>query len=242
MLTEGNYSEWSWRISTVFISLGVGAGLLTMQQGQHDVSSENNHIDGVYVMTEPIRKMKAEMAAVKIQRDLSNNTSERQKLADRIKEIKKDLDEAVKAATDLHLASSTAKTPFADMSEKAMIQCFRILSSTISSDLDFLVMNFLPTQFEEAWFSVRDYFQTNTRGARMDAKIEFFQMTMMPEMKFAQFKNKIEFTSRRINTMADSTIINDEDKLTVLFRGLRRHHFDLPSRPLWKFWSRTRRH
>ena len=128
------------------------------------------------------------MAVFKTRRDLSSDTGERKKLADEIKELKTKLGEEISAAVELYVEASTAKTPFADMSEKAMIQCFRILSSTISSDLDFLVMNFLPTQFEEAWFSVRDYFQTNTRGARMDAKIEFFQMTMLPEMKFVQIR------------------------------------------------------
>ena len=84
-------------------------------------------------------------------------------------------DEAI-AEYEVELAAQTG--PFTGMDEKKLTACFRLLTTTISTELDFLIMNFLPHQFEEAWYSVRDYFQSNTRGARMDAKILFFTMSM----------------------------------------------------------------
>jgi hypothetical protein len=226
MLAEGNYAEWSWRISTVFISMGVGVGILSMYQPAQDVGANPNLVqttEGPYVRTEEIRQMLDELNILQARRRLANG-DDHTRLTEEHTQKKSAVALLIQKAIEDY-KQSVSVTPFSDLTNKAKIQCFRILCSTISSDLDFLVMNFLPSQFDEAWFAVRDYFQTNTRGARMDSKLKFFSMEMPSEMKFAEFKNKIEFTARQINSMSvGTTIITDDDKLTILFRGVRRNH------------------
>jgi hypothetical protein len=129
----------------------------------------------------------------------------------------KDFDDAQKASN-----------PFRDLSEATKTQCFRILATTISTDLDFLIMNVLPVEFDKAWFAVRDYFCTNyinTRGARYTLKVDFFRLEMSPEMKFAQFKNRIEYDARQLSSMvAKGDIISEDEKTTVVLTGVRKHH------------------
>lgn len=224
MLTETNYHDWSWRISTVFISLGVGSGLLTMYQQSHDISGAGTNADGKrYVVSEDIKKLQKLLKEAKLKKQLCSQ-DELENINSTIRTLKADLDTQIDAAVTLYQQES-AKSPFVNLTTSLKIQCFRILTSTISPELDFLLMNYLPTQFEEAWTSVRDYFQTNTRGARMDAKLRFFGLCMATDMKLAEFKHKIEFTARQVNSMTIGVeTISDDDKLTVLLRGVRQHH------------------
>jgi hypothetical protein len=69
-LTGTNYAEWSWRIATVMISLGVGANLLTMWQPQQDVAPEHVHADGHYILTEGIKKAQRQKKVAKTVKDL----------------------------------------------------------------------------------------------------------------------------------------------------------------------------
>jgi hypothetical protein len=72
MLAEGNYAEWSWRISTVFISMGVGVGILSMYQPAQDVGANPNLVqttEGPYVRTEEIRRMLDELSILQARRD-----------------------------------------------------------------------------------------------------------------------------------------------------------------------------
>ena len=231
VLTDLNYHEWSWRICSVFITMGVGAQILFMRQQSEDVvDSEVNHRDGLYRISDGLRAARQELKLKKMQKNLAvGDQAIAQGITD-VEAIQGECDDLLAEAVAAYQEELATKAgPFEGMSEKTLTACFRLLTTTISSELDFLVMNFLPHQFEEAWYSVRDYFQSNTRGARMDAKILFFTMTMTKEQRFAEFKNKIEFSARQINSMSHGgkTIISDDDMLTVLMRGLRTNHLDV---------------
>ena len=232
VLTSSNFSEWAWRISTVFISLGVGSNLLTMWQPQQDVAAEHVHKDGLYIENDDIKQAKADLRAKKLKKTLHIRNADPAEEKREMGEINDDIAVAedglaafkTKAIRDFE-DDQEASNPFKNLTESTKTQCFRILATTISTDLDFLIMNFLPVEFDKAWFAVRDYFCTNTRGARMEMKINFFKLEMSPEMKFAQFKNRIEYDARQLNSMvATSVVISEDDKTTVLLRGVRKHH------------------
>jgi hypothetical protein len=158
LLAEGNYAEW------------VGVGILSMYQPAQDVGANPNLVqttEGPYVRTEEIRQMLDELNILQARRRLANG-DDHTRLTEEHTQKKSAVALLIQKAIEDY-KQSVSVTPFSDLTNKAKIQCFRILCSTISSDLDFLVMNFLPSQFDEAWFAVRDYFQTNTRGARMDS-------------------------------------------------------------------------
>ena len=220
LLTESNYPEWAWRMSTVLVTLGVGVKLLTMNQPQQDVAAQGIEV----AETQEVRKIENELKLQRTQFQLSDG-EEADKCKELIDQLKEQLQGAKEREQESIKAKLDAEDPFQALNARARLQCFRLLSSTISSELDFLVMNLMPTQFEEAWFAIRDYFQTNTRGARMDAKLQFFQLEMPEDMKFAEFKNKIDWHARQINNMSiGGDVISDDDKLTILFRGVRRYH------------------
>ena len=232
ILTSSNFSEWAWRISTVFISLGVGSNLLTMWQPQQDVAAEHVHKDGIYIENEDIKQAKADLRARKLRKSLHVTNADEDEEKREMAELNTDIalaereqrDHTARAIKDFDDAQK-ASNPFRDLSEATKTQCFRILATTISTDLDFLIMNFLPVEFDKAWFAVRDYFCTNTRGARSTMTVNFFRLEMSPAMKFAQFKNRIEYDARQLSSMvAKGDIISEDDKTTVVLTGVRKHH------------------
>ena len=120
MLVEGNYSDWSWRISTVFVSLGVGAGLLSMYQPWQDVGAVNPDLiqeDGTYANTEEIRSLKQEIAVLKMQKSLASG-DDAHKIHAELAEKKVELSTKVEIAKSLYVESCKV-TPFSNLTAKA---------------------------------------------------------------------------------------------------------------------------
>lgn len=222
LLNESNWSEWSWRIAAAFAAMGIATNVLWTAQDAADDAIRSGIIASEPTTNE-YKGHKKNYHEAALQRQLATSGTEEYKKADEaVNKARKAMEEEKKkmqASSALH-----AKDPFHSASDSQKSSCFQLLVRTISAELDFLVMNFTAAQLTECWFGIREYFSVNTRGVRNQLKVKFFSMIMEPGQRLAEFKNRIEFSARQLNSMSPSDLISDDDKTTVLMSGVRKHH------------------
>jgi hypothetical protein len=214
VLTETNWPEWSWKIMQTFVAMGVAAGFLTMVHTSADLRTE-------IPLTAELVEAEASYAQARLARQLATSEDEVKDAKIAITNTKAGVEEAKIAA----IASADTSHPL-DLPTNPVLRtnCFQLIVRTVDSSLDFLVMNYSPDTLRACWENVRDYFFINTRGIRNNLKVEFFSMVMEPNQKFAEFKNKIVYSARQLNSMSSQELVSEDDQTTVLMNGVRAHH------------------
>ena len=217
MLTESNWHEWSWRISSAFIAIGMASSCLFLSQSSTEPKDEELESVEITAAREAVGEALEEV-------DAADSAGKRKTSAEHLQRARDELRTAIKDARTEYEASVDASNPFHGLDFSVQNNCFQLILKTITPDLDFLVMGFEPKRLQACWCNIRGYFQVNTRAARNVLKVQFFQMVMEPSMKFQVFKQKIEYAARQLNSMTPRQTITDDDKTTVLLHGLRKHH------------------
>ena len=224
LLTEQNWSEWSWRIAAAFAAMGVATNVLWSSQQSADVTVPQSVYD-----TAEITNVQADLNAARQQKRLANEgTTEYKQAVDKISDLTSDMT-AKKAAAKAAYIANLSDDPFNSIKgkDKVRTSCFQLIVRTVSPELGFLVMNYTAANLSECWCQIRDYFQVNTRGVRNQLKVSFYTMVMEPKQKLAEFKNKIIFAAKQLNCMTPNKIITDDDQTTVLMTGVRKHHAEV---------------
>ena len=217
ILTDTNWAEWSWRISSAFIAIGMASSCLFMSQESIEPKDEE-------LVSVDINAARAAIAQAESDLDVCTTASARKPASQQLQVARSDLVKAIAEERQRWETTVDTSNPFSGLSTSIQVNCFQLIVKTITPDLDFLVMGFEPSKLQQCWTGIRDYFQINTRGSRNQLKVAFFTLTMEPTMKFAVFKQKIDFAAKQLNSMSPRQLITDEDKTTVLMHGLRRHH------------------
>lgn len=230
LLTDSNYTEWSWRVAAALVAMGVSVKILTMSHAQADLPAANaNDVREAVEQDQEVKDARAslDVAKLAVQLHEEGKGESLSDLKDAVVAARQALADA-KAAAAARLAAVVplpVEGPFDNLNSTQQNQCFQLIVRTISTELDFLVMNYVPSQLAEVWQEIRNYFLVNTRGVRNQLKVAFFSMVMLPRTKFAEFKARIEHDARQLNSMDSSTVlITEDDKTTVLMNGVRRHH------------------
>lgn len=223
LLTDGNYTEWSWRVAAAFVAMGVSVKILTMSHASADLSeSLLINVDDQDAVKEAKEAFRLARLAVSLHQQGDGDLDDKKAA---VKDAKEALAEARAQAREDLAADGQVQDPFDGLTESQLNQCFQLVVRTLSPDLDFLIMNSVPSQLAKVWSDIRDYFLVNTRGVRNALKVAFFSMEMQPRQKFAEFKAKIEFNARQLNSMdASRALISEDDKVTVLMNGVRKYH------------------
>ena len=226
LLTEQNWSEWSWRIAAAFAAMGVATNVLWSAQKQADLV-----VPSSVLQTSEVEELRKKVAAKRALRDIGLE-SEQKKAEDEYQQAVESL-EIKKKTLVAQYKDSVTKDPFeigagdATKQERVRTSCFQLIVRTVSPELGFLVMNYTAANVSECWTAIRDYFQVNTRGVRNQMKVGFYTMVMEPKQRLAEFKNRIIFASKQLNCMTPKPVITDDDQTTVLMTGVRKHHSDV---------------
>ena len=220
MLNDSNYHEWSWRISSAFIAIGMASSCLFLSQSSTEPKDEELESSDITDAKEAIREAEEVL-------DEADSAAKRKTAAERLQKAREALKLAIEEARDAYEQAVDTTNPFHGLDFSIQNNCFQLILKTVTPELDFLVMGFDPRRLQACWHNIRDYFQVNTRGTRNILKVQFFQLVMEPTMKFQVFKQKIEFAARQLNSMTPRTSITDDDKTTVLLHGLRKHHLEV---------------
>ena len=220
MLNETNYHEWSWRISSAFIAIGMASSCLFLSQSSTEPKDEE-------LESAEITDAKASILDAEEELDEANSANKRKTAAENLQSAREALKLAIQEARTVYEEAVDTSNPFHGLDFSIQNNCFQLILKTVTPDLDFLVMGFDPKRLQACWYNIRDYFQVNTRGSRNVLKVQFFQLVMEPSMKFQVFRQKIEFAARQLNSMTPRTSITDDDKITVLLHGLRKHHYNV---------------
>ena len=177
MLMDTNYHEWSWRISSAFIAIGMATSCLFLSQTSTEPRDEE-------LESPEITQAKQDILEAEEELDEADSATKRKTSAQKLQNARADLQLAVQEARQLYEEAVDTTNPFHGLDFSIQNNCFQLILKTVTPDLDFLVMGYDPRRLQACWYNIRDYFQVNTRGARNVLKVQFFQLVMEPTMKF----------------------------------------------------------
>ena len=167
ILTDTNWAEWSWRISSAFIAIGMASSCLFMSQESIEPKDEE-------LVSVDIDAARAAIAQAEADLDVCNNAAARKPASQQLQIARSDLVKAIAEERQRWETTVDTSNPFSGLSTSIQVNCFQLIVKTITPDLDFLVMGFEPSKLQQCWTGIRDYFQINTRGSRNQLKVAFF--------------------------------------------------------------------
>jgi hypothetical protein len=197
VLTETNWTDWSWRVINAMKAIGtIGTVLyMTHASGTNWSSPTRQDVDN----NDEVKEALKEQSATREAYNMAGGDDQKQAKED-LSEARVKVREAREtAAINIAHGEAAQLSPFSTLSNTQAEKIFRLLVTTVSPSMDFLVRDYDAESLHDCWMNIRDYFVTNTRGTRNELKKEFFDLTMKPDQNYAQFKAEIVNTwGRRI--------------------------------------------
>ena len=159
MLNDSNYHEWSWRISSAFIAIGMASSCLFLSQSSTEPKDEELESSDITDAKEAIREAEEVL-------DEADSAAKRKTAAERLQKAREALKLAIEQARVAYEVAVDTTNPFHGLDFSIQNNCFQLILKTVSPELDFLVMGFDPRRLQACSHNIRDYFQVNTRGTR----------------------------------------------------------------------------
>lgn len=227
LLTEDNWADWSWRISTaVAMITGITSSLLFHRQQSSECPVVVSDVENAPT----VKVARDRLALARLKKQLASAEDDVEEIDEEIKTANAGLsdarDAARAAAVPLEVSPEEHPLSASRMSHKTRISVYQLFVRTISPGLNFLVIPYCHDTLSACWDNIREYFCVNTIETRSELKVLFFSMVLEPLQRLAEFRHRIDFSARQLNAMSPDgrELITEDDRVAVLMKGLRKNY------------------